>query len=193
MKGKLALLTTFLAAVLFVAFTAGTFAAKPKTNPSRTFSLPDTARQVAPNAYYLGSVQHEGRLAEGYAFVDNRGKSAKAVCGNDICEPGENAKKCSQDCGGGGDPGGDPDPTGTESCYGFLANGARWKGNPETYVVNAANSGLSSSFVNSNLAGNITKWEDAAGSQILGTGGTTTETLVADTQSMDDKKRGIFC
>ncbi len=38
--------------------------------------------------------------------------AGKAVCGNDICEPGENANKCSADCGAGGEE--DPvDPTRT--------------------------------------------------------------------------------
>jgi len=191
MKGKLALLTSVFAAVLMLAFAAGTLAAKPKDNPSRTFSLPETARKVAPNVYYLGSENHNGRLAEGYAFVDNRGKNAKpgTECGNDICEPGENANKCPADCGGGGeDPG---DPTGTESCYGFLAKGAKWK-TVEPWVINSEGSNLDSAYVLTNLSSNIGKWENAAVFDILGTGTSTNQVLEADTVSMDDKNEVYF-
>ncbi len=189
MKGKLALLASLFAGVLFLAFAAGTLAAKPKDTPSKGFSLPETARKVAPNVYYLGGVSYNGRLAEGYAFVDKRDAHAKpgTECGNDICEPGENAKKCPADCGG-GDPG---DPTDTSSCYGFLANGAKWK-SVEPWEVNAGGSSLGSSYVLNNLVSNIGKWENAASFGILGAGSSTNEVLEADTVRMDDKNEVYF-
>ena len=193
MKARLTFLTTIFAAALMLAFAAGTQAAKPKSVPSPVsdgFTLPETARQVSPNVYYLGAVEHNGRTAEGYAFVDNRGRNAKPVCGDNQCEPGENANKCPADCGGGG-PSPTPEPTPTPSdtsgCYGFLADGAKWK-SVEPWVVNPSNpSGMSESSVLSTLSSAIGDWENAASFNILGGGTTTTQTLVADTSSPDDQ------
>lgn len=42
-------------------------------------------------------------------------------CGNGVCEPSENAKKCPQDC----DEGANGEPK--QKCYGFLTKGARLK------------------------------------------------------------------
>lgn len=200
MKDKLPLITSIFAGLLvFLAFSAGSIFAKPRANRSQTFSLPETARKVAPNVYYLGAVPHDGRLAEGYAFVDNRGRNAKpgTECGNGVCEPGENANKCPADCGGG--DGGDGG-SGTSSCYGFLASGAKWK-TLEPWIVNTSNSrSLSSTSVFSSLDASIAEWEDAAdgavdgveGYDILGSGSTTGETLVANTGSPDDKNEVYF-
>ena len=51
---------------------------------------------------------------------------------------------------------------GTSKCFSFLSQGAKWK-TVEPWLVNPANTrGLTSSFVFTNLASNIAKWEDAA-------------------------------
>ena len=48
------------------------------------------------------------------------------------------------------------------TCYGFLSSGAKWK-HLENWVLNPANGdGLTSSFLLSNEAMDIAKWEDAA-------------------------------
>jgi hypothetical protein len=77
-------------------------------------------------------------------------------------------------------------------CYGFLASGAKWK-NVEPWIVNGANSeGLDPNFIESNLSGNIAKWETAAGVNILGTGSQTNSALVADTSSPDGQNEAYF-
>lgn len=81
---------------------------------------------------------------------------------------------------------------GTDDCYEFLARGAKWK-TIEPYIVNPANTrGLDAGFIMDNLAVNIEKWEIAAGIEILGTGSATSETLVADTQSPDNRNEVYF-
>lgn len=81
---------------------------------------------------------------------------------------------------------------GATTCYGFLAKGAKWK-SVEPWVMNPANSdSLDTSFAFNNLAGDIAKWEAAASANILGNGTSTTDTLVADTASPDDKNEVYF-
>jgi len=133
----------------------------PNQGRDRVFSLPENAVEVAPGVFHLGYALDNGRVVEGYAmFV-----KPTTECGNGICEPGENINKCPEDCSGGEDPT-EPD---TSSCYTFLAKGAKWK-TVENYIVDPANSdGLEDSFITSNLALNIGKWETAAGGHnILG-------------------------
>jgi len=130
--------------------------------PERSLIIPAHAIEVAPGLFYLGTAVDNGRLVEGYAMFAKPG----TVCGNGICEPGENARKCPADCAGE-----DPAEPDTSSCYGFLAKGAKWKV-VEPYVVDPTNTGglisATSTFINDNLALDIDKWEAAAGVNILG-------------------------
>ncbi len=143
--------------------------AKPNFVPainraSAPLTLPEHAVEVAPGIFYLGTAIDNGRVVEGYAFIDYKKGFGKPVteCGNGICEPGENVNKCPADCGGSDE---EPD---TSSCYGFLAKGAKWK-SVEDYIVNPSNEeGLDSEFISSNFALDIAKWETAAGVDILG-------------------------
>lgn len=159
--------------IMSLAFSMSIVIAKPNfvqaANPAgKTFYFPENAVEVSPGVYYLGEIFDNGRFAEGYAFLLKEKKAfAKpgSVCGNGICEPGENINKCPQDCSG------EPIPDDTSSCYQFLAAGARWK-SVENYVVDASNAaGLGEGFVADNMALDISKWEDAAGYNILGDGG----------------------
>ncbi|MDP2664229.1 MAG: matrixin family metalloprotease [bacterium] len=135
-----------------------------------TVSIPEGAAEVAPGVFYLGISVDNGRLVEGYAFVDYKKGFAKPPWA------------------GGGKNGG----TDTSSCYGFLAKGAKWKV-IEDWVVNPANTeGLTNSFILSNLSGDIGKWEAAAGADILGGGSVTSATLVADTNSPDKQNEVYF-
>ncbi len=78
------------------------------------------------------------------------------ICGNGICEKGENARKCPADCSGNGD--GE-----TSTCYGFLAKGAKWK-TIEDYRVNTTNTeGLSGSFILSTASAGVDEWETYGG------------------------------
>jgi len=121
--------------------------------------IPAHAIEVAPGLFYLGTVVDNGRLVEGYAMFVKPGTE----CGNGICEPGENARKCPADCSGE-----DPEEPDTSSCYTFLSKGTKWK-TIEPYIVDPTNiRGLGGIFVTSNLATDIIKWEDVAQVDILG-------------------------
>lgn len=152
--------------VILLALPVFVGAAPPAHAPA--WGLPDHAVSVAPGLYYLGQSLDEGRMVEGYAIVRYKEGHAKP--------PGVGKDK----------------PPKTNSCYEFLARGAKWK-SVEPWVVNPTNNaGLSDSYVLANLADNIQKWETAAGKDILGAGTTTTQTLVADTTSTDGVNEVYF-
>ena len=161
-----------------------------------TVFLPASAIEVAPGVFSLGTAvdADSGKVVAGYVFVrykeDPKKNNAKWVCGNGICEAGENANKCPADCGGGATT--TTVPSSTSSCYVFLATDAKWK-TVEPYVVNPSNAdGLTSDFVTSNLAADIAKWEAAASTDILGAGSSTTDVLVADMVSTDGQNEVYF-
>ena len=88
----------------------------------------------------------------------------------------------------------------TTACYTYLAKGAKWK-TLEPWVVNPTNArSLNQTTVFSLLDGGVAKWEDATdgvvgnnvGADVLGSGDTTTEVLVADTVSPDNKNEVYF-
>lgn len=167
------------------------FTPKP-ANPSNgraTLAIPSNAMEVSPGVFYLGKALDKGRVVEGYAIVKYKDKHVKpgTVCGNGICEPGENINKCPEDCGGGEDPE-EPD---TSSCYGFLSKGAKWK-TIEPYIVNPSNTrGLEGIFITSNLAIDINKWEEVDGVNILGDE-ITGYVDGADLESPDNKNEVYF-
>lgn len=178
----------FIGLVAILLIVGVVLAAKPDftsiTNPSgKVVSIPAHAVEVAPGVFYLGKALDKGRVVEGYAMFVKPGTE----CGNGICEPGENARKCPEDCGGGEDPT-EPD---TSSCYEFLSKGAKWK-TIEPYLVDPANiDSLDEAFVTSNLAVDIGKWETVAGINILGN---EVAGIVdgADTVSPDNKNEVYF-
>jgi len=167
------------------------FTPKPANIPKghATVTIPSHAVEVTPGVFYLGKALDKGRVVEGYAIVKYKDKHVKpgTVCGNGICEPGENANKCPEDCGGGEYPE-EPD---TSSCYGFLSKGAKWK-TVEDYIVNPENAvGLDDAFVRNKIASDISKWETAANRDILGNevSGTVDG---ADTETPDGKNEVYF-
>jgi hypothetical protein len=136
--------------------------ANPVTGEAKnTVSLPANAAATAPNIYYLGASVDNGRIVEGYAIFQYEGFAKPTGCNNDGRCQGWEDPSCG-DCQGGGN-GGE-----TSDCYGFLSRGAKWK-TLEPYIVDPSNNeSLSDSFVRSNLAGDIAKWEAAASYDILG-------------------------
>lgn len=157
-------------------------AAKPDfqaadVNPSdghATVTIPANAIQVSPGVFSLGSVEHNGRVVEGIAFIDYKK---------------EFGHKPQHNPGGGA----------TGTCFSFLASGAKWK-TVENYLVNPSNlAGLSEPFVRDNIALDISKWEDGAdgtvngilGADILGN---EVAGVVdgADTASPDNKNEVLF-
>lgn len=144
------------------------FAAKPnfiqKTIPSNShvINIPENAIEVSPGVFDIGtSIDEKGRVVQGYAFLLKENwyrENAKpgTECGNGICEAGENAKKCAIDCS-------TEEPT-ESSCYTFIdSSGAKWN-NPESYLVDSANTeGLSDEFIHQIVAEAITEWEVESG------------------------------
>lgn len=130
------------------------------------FSLPASAVQVSDNLYSLGIAydKKSGQKVEGYAIVHRKDGAAKS-----------NGAKI-----------------GATACYGFLAKDAKWKW-LEPWVVNPANTrGLDQTFVFTNLADDIAKWESAASYNMLDDGTMTADVLVADTVAPDNKNEVYF-
>lgn len=158
------------------------FADKPtdKGKANAKVSIPENAVQVAPGVYDLGQAVSQGKIVQGFMFIDYK----KGFAHNPKAPPGH---------GGGGD-----DDT-ESTCFAYLKKDTKWK-TVEPWVVNPANAGgvLSDNFVLTNLSDDIQKWEDAAGltegsaEDILGIGSITTDTLVADTSSPDGLNEVYF-
>ncbi len=147
-------------------------------------AIPEHAVEVAPGVFKLGTAVHEGKVVEGYAIVRYKdGFGKPSGCNNDGKCQGWEDPTC-DDCAGGAEP--------DSSCYGFLAKGAKWK-TVEPYVVNPANAeGLNETLIVENFALDVAKWETAASTDIVGTGSATSEVLVADTSSPDNKNEVYF-
>src|SRR3989338_8988752 len=119
-------------------------------NGKAVVNVPAHAVEIAPGLYDLGNSfdAQSGKVVQGYAIYKYKGVYAR---GGVPGRPGS----------GGG--------SGTSSCYTFLAKDAKWKGTPESYIVDTDRSdGLGDSFVRNNLAYDIQKWEDASSYNILG-------------------------
>ena len=131
----------------------------------RLFRLPVNAKAISPNLYHLGYAKDvNGREVEGYAYIHRKESEIKPE------KPGK----------------------GRQSCYGYIANGAKWR-EVEGWVVNPANTkGLNEGFIYSNLVSDIDKWNSAAGQTVVGSGTGTTDTLFADTGSPDNKNEVYF-
>jgi len=134
-----------LIAVLAFSFLALPVSAAPKAG----LTLPAKAVEVSNGVFSLGRAYDvkSDSFVEGYAIVHKK----------------NNAK------GGNGKGGGKPDNGGGPACYGFIANGAKWKSIENWEVYSGA--GLDANFLLSNTGDNIAKWEVAAdGTNILGNG-----------------------
>lgn len=130
------------------------------------FQLPANAVRINDNLYSLGKSfdSGSGKEVEGFAIIHRKNEAAKL-----------NGVK-----------------TTPSACYGFLAQGAKWKW-LEPWVVNPSNTrGLDPTFVFNNLTADIAKWEKAAAYHILGNGAMTNATLVADTGAPDNQNEVYF-
>jgi len=153
--------------------------ASDKGKANAKVSIPEDAVKVAPGVYSLGQAVSQGKIVDGFMFIDYK----KGFGHNPRSPPNH---------GGGGN--GDD----TSKCFAYLAKDAKWK-SVEPWIVNPANArGLDTTFVFENLVADIQEWEDAAGlsegsaEDILGDGSTTTSILVADTSSPDDVNEVYF-
>lgn len=140
--------------------------------PPRTLLLPPAADNSS--VISLGSAVDPGtgKTVEGLAIIHRKDKAAKP-------------------------PGVRPGKT---TCYTYLAKGAKWK-TIEPWVTNPTNTrGLDPNAVFNLLNAGVAKWEDATdgvvgnsiGIDVLGSGSLTTEILVADTVSPDNKNEAYF-
>lgn len=130
----------------------------------KDYKLPNNAIEIAPNVFSLGTAydKQSHSVVEGYAFVHKKNDARS------------NATK------------GPKSP----SCYGYLANGAKWK-NVEDWTVFPGAS-LDGKFILENTANNIAKWETAAGNvNILGTGSFGAN-VPSDPNVLDDKNEVSF-
>ncbi len=165
------LLVVLVALAVLIGTDGALLAYQPQTTLAKGqkagFQLPASAVQVADNLYSLGTAfdKKSGKQVEGYAIIHRKDGAAKP----------SGAK------------------TGATACYGFLATDAKWKGTPELWIVNPANTRiLDSSFVFDTLTAGIAKWETAAAFNILGNGTMTDTALVADTTSPDNQNEVYF-
>src|SRR3989304_10612663 len=104
----------------------------------KQYKIPDSAVQISDNVYSLGKAKDPktGKVVEGFAVVHYKNPEGKISAS-------ARAKK-------------------TNTCYGYLSTGAKWK-TIEPWVVNPINTrGLTNDFVFNNLTFDISKWEDAA-------------------------------
>lgn len=169
------------------------FAARPDltteglpSNQRATVTIPARAVEVAPGVFNLGVSEENGKAVEGYAFIHYKegyrvGRGRPNSCNNDgICQRGESST-CN-DCLNSGE----------SSCYGFLANGAKWKV-LEPFLFNPVNSwGLDPNVAFTNLVADISKWESAARKEILGDGSVTLSSLTADLDRPDNLNEIYF-
>lgn len=133
-------------------------------------TIPESAVEVSPGLFYLGEATDvDGQVVQGYAFV----KKAPAKGANNS-HPTK------------------PPKTDVSTCYGFMANGAKWK-TIESWEMNPSNEfGIDEALAYNLEAKDIAKWEDAAGKQIIGSGMQTSESLVADESSPDGLNEVYF-
>lgn len=142
---------------------------------TQTLTLPPAADNS--NVIFLGTALDPGagQLVEGYAIIHYQPKPSH---------------KPNQGTGG----------AKATACYTYLSAGAKWK-TLEPWVVNPANrDALDPTVIFNILTNGIAKWEDATdgnvtngtGVDILGSGSTTSQTLVADLQAPDNQNEVYF-
>ena len=131
--------------------------------------VPETAKEIAPGVFSLGTTVYQGTLVEGLLVFHHKDGHTKGP-------------------GGGGTDDGD-----TSACFAFLADRkVKWK-TVEDWIINPSNTeGLATNEILSKLSNNIAQWENSAGKNILGEGTETSETLTAEMSSPDGKNEIFF-
>jgi hypothetical protein len=167
----------FIAVLIFITFIiVGKAQAVKSDNP---FALPKDAEKISEDTFKLRPSKDPGtgETVEAFAFVHKKTNFKDAPARS------QGSLKNS-----------------ISNCYGYLANGAKWKW-VEPWVVNATNSSsLTQNFIFNTLNSDISKWEDATdgvlgngvGVNVIGDGTTTSSALLADTVSPDNVNEVYF-
>jgi hypothetical protein len=161
--------------ISFASMPDASLATNIKSKNATQVTIPSRAVQVAPDVFSLGNAidPQTGGIVEGYMIIHRKKGEARS-----------------------GGQGGAKAPT----CYGYLADGAKWK-TVEPWVMNTANTrGVDGATAFSIISNSISKWEDASDgvvgngvfSNILGNGSTTSATLVADNSTPDNLNEVYF-
>jgi len=146
--------------------------------PGQLILVPQVAIDESPAIVPLGSAVDpaSGKKVEGLMFIHYK----KSPTHKPRHNPGGN---------GGG-----------ETCFAYLAKGAKWK-TIENWIMNTANSeGLDGTTLFNLQGASLAKWEDAtdgvvgnsSGTNVFGNGTATGTTLVADTSSPDGQNEVYF-
>lgn len=128
--------------------------------------IPTHAVEVAPGVFDLGTVTVDGKVVQGYMFIDyKKGFSHK---------PNHNA-------GASG-----------SSCFAFMSQGARWK-TTEQYVLDTTNNdGMNVSFVDVITAVSLDAWDSQVAFEIFGNRDLVGVVDGADTSAPDNKNEIFF-
>lgn len=124
----------------------------PATNnkSGKTVTIPAHAVEVADDVFSLGTAvdPQTGKTVEGFMIIDNRQNNAKGGVKGKPDKPGD---------------------SGVDTCYAYLANGAKWK-TPEDYLVDTANiDGMTDAFVRGAVAKAVDTWNSEAATSVFGT------------------------
>ena len=131
--------------------------------------VPETAKEISPGVFSLGTVVYQGTLVEGLLVFHHKDGHTKGP-------------------GGGG-----TDDSDTSACFAFLTDRkVKWK-TVEDWRVNPSNTkGLATNEILSKLSNNISQWENSAGKNILGEGTETSDTLSVSLFSPDGNNEIFF-
>jgi len=149
--------------------------ASDKGKANAKFTIPKNAVEISHGIFSLGhATDVDGKTVEGIMFIDYKEKHAK---------PEGTPGKGKKDKNGGDDE--------TNSCFAFIAKGAKWN-TPENYLLDPANGdSLEANHVADKVAESMTDWETEAGNEIfLNNIGSNTDG--ADTSSPDGKNEIFF-
>jgi len=145
--------------------------ANEKAHERATFQIPNNAVEISPGIFSLGTIESNGVILEGIMAYHHRPNHS-------------------------GGPGGGEDPiddTDSSACYSYIfGKPLQWR-EQENWIVNPSNNnGLDEVKVVATLNAGIDEWEFGAETGILGTGTSTTDTLVADTATPLDDVNEIY-
>ena len=175
-KGMAKLLTISFLAVLTLSLTLPTTAiadpnenANDKAHEKATFQIPKNAVEIAPGIFSLGTIESNGLILEGIMSLHHRN-------------------------GHTGGPGGG-DTSGETECYSYtFGKQLQWR-DLENWIVNPDNTNipeLTETEIMDTFNAGVFQWEFHSGANILGTGTSTTNTLVADTATPLDDVNEIY-